>query len=62
MTPISMLVTELLLGFASLSEVQRRLFLIQLNQFMIASPRQKRLKIETWEQASSSQERQVPPA
>lgn len=62
MTPISLLVTELLLGFASLSEVQRKLFLIQLNQFIIASPRQRRLKVERWEQASSPEERQVPPS
>lgn len=62
MTPISLLVTELLLGFASLSEVQRKLFLIQLNQFIIASPRQRRLKVERWEQASSPEESQVPPS
>ena len=59
--PISMLVTELLLGFASLSEVQKRRFLIQLNQFIIASPRQKRLKIDTWEKANSSEGKQAPP-
>ena len=59
MTPVSMLVTELLFGFASLPEAQRKLFLIQLNQFIVASPRQRRLQIQMWEQANNSGERQV---
>lgn len=60
MSPVSMLVTELLFGFASLPDAQRKLFLTQLNQFIVASPRQRRLQIQLWEQANTPEEGQVP--
>ena len=46
----SMSLSVLLLGFARLSAADRKAFLTQLNQFILASPHQRRSKIQSWEE------------
>jgi hypothetical protein len=48
--PLSMSLSVLLLGFARLSATDRKAFLTQLNQFILASPHQRRSKIQAWEE------------
>ncbi|RQS19268.1 hypothetical protein DIE03_34875 [Burkholderia sp. Bp8992] len=45
-------VFRLLLGFATLPEKSRRDFLMQLNEFMMMSPSQKRRIITEWQHAA----------
>jgi hypothetical protein len=47
----SLPLAHLLLGFARLSAAEQRAFLTQLNQFMLASPHQRRSQMHEWEHA-----------
>jgi len=51
--------SHLLLGFARLSAAEQKTFLTQLNQFMLASPHQRRSQMHEWEHAECA--RLAPP-